>query len=390
MSSNMNLTKGSTSTNNFVGSRAHTFIDSYIYMKNRNYNALYEKNKEILLLENDAIKYNSPKILYNAFFEQMKILYTVVYRMRDFATRIKNDVMQNISLIMPDNETILEFQYAIDKISLLPKFKYVKYNITPTKYANMTLFFNIFKNEIKEFCEVKDETANLSKPIIHSIATDFLVNVTAEYTSFNDTMLEMEEIRIITIQKLINISNFFQKKSDIKHTISEDFKTYDYYLKQYKVLYDMTLLLEPIIEDNNIIINLSGKKYKLSFNDYLVLYKHFSAITKYLLDIVNYYNSKFFNKLYAIQSNIEVYRSIMIDIINYSKNKDVDIITETTNSFNDIYGMINGNDAAAEFLMDDVNDYEEMIDDENENKPDSIMDNEKEILQEYTRKENDF
>ena len=390
MSSNMNLTKGSTSTNNFVGSRAHTFIDSYIYMKNRNYNALYEKNKEILLLENDAIKYNSPKILYNAFFEQMKILYTVVYRMRDFATRIKNDVMQNISLIMPDNETISEFQYAIDKIALLPKFKYVKYNITPTKYANMTLFFNIFKNEIKEFCEVKDETANLSKPIIHSIATDFLINVTAEYTSFNDTMLEMEEIRIITIQKLINILNFFQKKSDIKHTISEDFKTYDYYLKQYKVLYDMTLLLEPIIEDNNIIINLSGKKYKLSFNDYLVLYKHFSAITKYLLDIVNYYNSKFFNKLYAIQSNIEVYRSIMVDVINYSKNEDVDTITETTNSFNDIYGMINGNDAAAEFLMDDVNDYEEMIDDENENKPDSIMDDEKEILQEYTRKENDF
>ena len=390
MSSNMNLTKGSTSTNNFVGSRAHTFIDSYIYMKNRNYNALYEKNKEILLLENDAIKYNSPKILYNAFFEQMKILYTVVYRMRDFSTRIKNDVMQNINLIMPNNTTILEFQYAIDKISLLPKFKYVKYNITPTKYANMTLFFNIFKNEIKEFCEVKDETANLSKPIIHSIATDFLINVTAEYTSFNDTMLEMEEIRIITIQKLINILNFFQRKSEIKHTISEDFKTYDYYLKQYKVLYDMTLLLKPTIEENNIIIDLGGKKYKLSFNDYLVLYKHFSAITKYLLDIVNYYNSKFFNKLYAIQSNIEVYRSIMVDVINYSKNEDVDTITETTNSFNDIYGMINGNDAAAEFLMDDVNDYEEMVDDENENKPDSIMNDEKEILQEYTRKENDF
>lgn len=383
MASNQNLSKGMTQSDNFVGSRAYTFVDSYIYMKNKNYNALYEKNKEILMLENDAIKYGSPKILYNAFFEQMRILDSVVARMKDFSLRIKGDVISNINLIMPDNDLILEFEESIDKVALLPKFKYVKYNIKSTKYADMAMFFNMFRNEIKEFCEIKDESAAISKSLLHGIATKFLTNVAMKYTNYNDSVLELEEIKIVTLQKLINILNFFQKKSQIKQTISEDFKTYDYYLRQYKVLYEITILLEPIIEGNDIIIEVQGKKYKLTFNDYLVLYKHFSAIAKYLLDIVNYYNSKFFNKLYAIQSNIEVYRNIMRDVVNYAKNEEIDIISETTNSFNDMYDMINGNDAAAEFLMDDVNDYEDTIDDENEQpdniESDTIISNDKEF-----------
>lgn len=383
MASNQNLSKGMTQSDNFVGSRAYTFVDSYIYMKNKNYNALYEKNKEILMLENDAIKYGSPKILYNAFFEQMRILDSVVARMRDFSIRIKGDVISNINLIMPDNDLILEFEESIDKIALLPKFKYVKYNIRSTKYADMAMFFNMFRNEIKEFCEIKDQSAAVSKPLLHGIATKFLTNVAMKYTNYNDSVLELEEIKIVTLQKLINILNFFQKKSQIKQIISEDFKTYDYYLRQYKVLYNITVLLEPVIEGNDIIIEVQGKKYKLTFNDYLVLYKHFSAIAKYLLDIVNYYNSKFFNKLYAIQSNIEVYRNIMRDVVNYAKNEDIDIISETTNSFNDLYGLINGNTAAAEFLMDDVNDYADVIDDEDEQpdniEPDNVISNEKDL-----------
>lgn len=382
MASNQNLSKGMTQSDNFVGSRAYTFVDSYIYMKNKNYNALYEKNKEILMLENDAIKYGSPKILYNAFFEQMRILDSVVARMKDFSIRIKDDVLSNINLIMPDNDLIEEFEESIDKIALIPKFKYVKYNIRSTKYADMAVFFNMFRNEIKEFCEIKDQSASISKPLLHGIATKFLTNIAIKYTNYNDSVLEIEEIKIVTIQKLIDILNFFQKKSQIKQIITEDFKTYDYYLRQYKVLYNITVLLEPTIDGNDILINVQGKKYKLTFNDYIALYKHFSAISKYLLDIVNYYNSKFFNKLYAIQSNIEVYKNIMQDVIDYAKNKDVDTINETTNSFNDIYGMINGNSAAMDFLMDDVNDYEDIIDDENESdnmQPDEVISNEKEF-----------
>lgn len=385
---NQKLHGGAITSPNFAGSRAYTFVDSYIYMKNRNYNALYEKNKEILLMENEAIKTNSIKILYDAFFEQMRILDTVVARMREFALKIKDDVISNVNIIMPDTETMLNFEQAISKIALLPKFKYVKYNIKPTEYADMSIFFNFFKNEIKEYCEIKDETSSISRPLLHSKATKFLTKLAIKYTNYSDSLLELEEIKIMTIQGLTNISNYFQKKYELKQMIVDDFKTYDYYLKQYKVLYNMTMLLKPDIFGNDAELNINGAKYRLSFNDYLVLYKHFSAMTKYLLDIVNYYNSKFFNKIYGIQSNIEVYRSIMIDVIDYSKNKDVESFNEATNSFNDLYGIINGNDAATELLMDDVNDYEQVLDDENDIKNDEIITSEK--MSDIIDKEGDF
>lgn len=359
MPSNQNLNKGSTENKTFVGSRAYTFIDSYIYMKNKSYNALYEKNKDILLMENEAIKTNSPKILYNAFFEQMRILDSVVARIRDFLLIIKNDVMNNINLIMPDEDLIAEYDAALDKVTLLPRFKYVKYNIVNTKYMNMTVFFNLFKNEIEEFCKIKDATSNFNHPLLHSKATNFLIDNKTEYLDQDESILEMEEIKIVTLSKLTAILRFFQKKSVIKQLVKQDFKMFHFYLRQYKALYDMTLSLKPTIVGNDIQIDLSGTKYKLSFNDYLVLYKHFSMMSKYMLDIVNEYNTRFFNKIYALQSNIEVYRSIMIDVIDYANNKDVDTVNETTNSFNDIYGLVNGNDAAEELLMDDASDDEE-------------------------------
>lgn len=359
MPSNQNLNKGSTENKTFVGSRAYTFIDSYIYMKNKSYNALYEKNKDILLMENEAIKTNSPKILYNAFFEQMRILDSVVARIRDFLLIIKNDVMNNINLIMPDEDLIAEYDAALDKVTLLPRFKYVKYNIVNTKYMNMTVFFNLFKNEIEEFCKIKDATSNFNHPLLHSKATNFLIDNKTEYLDQDESILEMEEIKIVTLSKLTAILRFFQKKSVIKQLVKQDFKMFHFYLRQYKALYDMTLSLKPTIVGNDIQIDLSGTKYKLSFNDYLVLYKHFSMMSKYMLDIVNEYNTRFFNKIYALQSNIEVYRSIMIDVIDYANNKDVDTVNETTNSFNDIYGLVNGNDATEELLMDDASDDEE-------------------------------
>ena len=355
---NKDLNKGVTNNDNFIGSRAYTFLDSYVYMKNRSYNALYEKNKEILKIENDAIQTNSPKILYNAFIEQMRILDSVIVRIRDFTVRIRDDVEQSIDKLMPSTIELDNFQNSLDKITLMPRFKYVKYKITPIKYTNVIQFYNLYKNEIKEFCEIKDSISNLEKPLLHGRATEYLINTAMTYTNYSDSLLEMEEIKIMSKEKLIKILSFFQKKGELKMIIGQDFKTFQFYLKQYHILSKMTECIKPTITpDNQICINVDGSKYILSFNDYLVLYKHFSAMTKYMLDIINYYNSKFFNKIYAIQSNIELYRSIMRDVVDYANNKDAEIINESV--YNDLYGMINGNTQADELLIDDTSDSEE-------------------------------
>ena len=115
----------------------------------------------------------------------------------------------------------------------------------------------------------------------------------------------------------------------------------------------------------------------MTFNDYLILYKHISAMVKYLLEIVNLYNSKFFNKIYAMQTNIQVYKSIMDDVILYVHNKereitnkdetDVDFIgnnmVESSYEFMDqyksVYDLINGNDEADMLLLDNSEDNEE-------------------------------
>ena len=47
-------------------SRAYTFLDSYIYMRNGKYNALYQKNKEILSMEKEAIEKENAEALYAA------------------------------------------------------------------------------------------------------------------------------------------------------------------------------------------------------------------------------------------------------------------------------------------------------------------------------------
>ena len=49
---NINM-KPNTGNNSIIGSRAYTFLDSYVYMKNQRYNAKYQKNKEILAIENN-------------------------------------------------------------------------------------------------------------------------------------------------------------------------------------------------------------------------------------------------------------------------------------------------------------------------------------------------
>ena len=61
---NISIKPNVSSSNSIIGSRAYTFLDSYVYMKNQRYNAFYEKQKEILAIENDAISIKSANSLY--------------------------------------------------------------------------------------------------------------------------------------------------------------------------------------------------------------------------------------------------------------------------------------------------------------------------------------
>ena len=106
---NVSVKPNVSTTNSIIGSRAYTFLDSYVYMKNQRYNALYEKNKEVLAIENNAISIKSANVLYNAFMEEARILDSIIIRIRNFSLRIKSDVLENINILMPSTNAINEF-----------------------------------------------------------------------------------------------------------------------------------------------------------------------------------------------------------------------------------------------------------------------------------------
>lgn len=137
--------------------------------------------------------------------------------------------------------------------------------------------------------------------------------------------------------------------------------------------------IKPVVKHGLIYLN----NKEISFTDYLTIYKHFSSMMKYIVDLVGYYDNLFYNKIYAIQSNIEVYNGVMnytIDMINKSKPDDKDILQEAyydgiLNSDElDGHSLINGNNQANELLWDDTSDNEDdKIDpDEVSNKPNKI------------------
>lgn len=304
------MTPNASNVNGIV-SRSSTFIDSYIYMRNTRYNAMYEKNKEILAIENDAIKSRNAKYLYNAFLEQYRILDTVVTRIRNFTFTVKQDVLNNIEEIFPSSDTIDEYKAAVDRATNIPAFKYIQYNIKPIKYKSMQSFAGMFNLELNELL---DPLRNRNDILANSAATDYLQDILTNYNNYEDGLLKLEEMKVMTSGKLMSVYNFFIKRFRIKHIINSDFKTFQFYLRQYNTFDSMVDKLNPETLNNGM-VKVNGKI--ISFNDYVVVYKHFSSMMKYILNIVSYYDSQFFNKIYAIQSNISTYKSIMNYVIDY-------------------------------------------------------------------------
>lgn len=352
MLANIKLSPTTNSSNSVIGSRAYTFLDSYIYMKNQKYNAMYEKNKEILAIECNALSLKSANILYNAFTEQCKILDSLIIRVRNFALRIKPDVIENLRLLMPSNSAIDEFLEVISSPADIKRYKYVRYNIKPIKYENMASFMNLYKQEIKYFTDLNTQTMNKEDPFIRNKAAAYLINTAYEHANLNTELLEMENIKIINPAKLKSIYTFFKRKNTYITTVNQDFKTFIFYLRQYSGLRDIITSMRPTETRNELIsLNISSGK-QITFNDYFVLYKHFSSMIKYMIKIIGYHEQQFFNKIYALQNNIESYVSILNDVLDNAKNRDEDNEESLHETFEDVYSLVNGNDQAKQLLND--------------------------------------
>ena len=355
-------------TNSIIGSRAYTFLDSYIYMKNQRYNALYEKNKEILAIENNAISIKSANVLYNAFLEEARILDSIVIRIRNFALRIKPDVIENINYLVPSMNAIIDFDNAVSTTPNIPKYKYIHYAINPIVYENMASFINLYKAEITAFTAIDTQSVNKDNPFIRDKATQYLIQTAKEHANVNKEMLEMEEIKVINKGRLRNISNFFRHKAQFISIINRDFKTFQFYLRQYSGLREITSLMKPTELRNGDVL-VGGSSKAITFNDYFVLYKHFHSMIKYMINIISYHEQQFFNKIYGLQSNIESYANIVNEVLDYVEKINKNKSEEEDESLNEEYDLINGNYAANILMNDDSSNFtitdEEPIDSEN-------------------------
>lgn len=336
-------------------SRAYTFIDSYIYMRNRRYNALYEKNKEILKIEANAIRNQSAEMLYNAFIEQSRILDSAISRIRQFALYTRNDVINNVSELFPERDDVNKYNTYLKNNS--PVLKFIEYKIEPIKYNDMTIFFNKAISELKTMVNTDSSVANINNPILHQQGSDYLLNKAIGYVDYKYGLLSMENIKMIRLQDLVKLNKMYIKESYISSKIQKSFVMFDNYLKSYKYLQNMVDALKPTVYDDRILLKSVSQK-SISFNDYLVIYKHFVNMIKYMVDIVSYYESKFFNKIYAIESNIEMYNSLLISGINELKK---DTMTESNiglyhNDDPGLFNMINGNHQAQMMLYDNCDD----------------------------------
>ena len=365
---NLKLTPNNVSTSSDIMGKSSTFLDSYIYAKNSRYNALYEKNKEILQIENYGITMKKAEYLYDAFMEHVRVLDTVVTRMRNFSFKIKSDVISNLYSIIPDNDDLIKFEDAISSTPDIPNFKYIHYDIQSINYANMTILESMFTQELKGLSTSSEKVAGGSDSMQINRSTKFLTDIMKNYKTTYDGLLDMEELKVMTSSRRNTILNFYKRKGKIISSVNKDFKTYHFFLRQFSSISKMSEKLEPqTLDDGKVLVNGS----KILFTDYVVIYKHFSTMMKYILDIVSLYDNLFYNKIYALQSNIEVYNSIIkYSIEFYNAKKSGDQLNESTlieawwdgylNSGDiDAHNMINGNSAAQELLWDNASEIDD-------------------------------
>lgn len=339
-------------------SRAYTFIDSYIYMRNNKYNALYEKNKNILKIEAEAIREQSAAMLYNAFIEQTRILDSTIARIRSFALNIRNDVMNSVRSELPDLQELNKFNEYLKDNS--PAVKYIIYKIEPIEYNDMRVFFAKARKELMNLIDINTETSNVERPLVHSEASDFLTKAMS-YANYNHGLLTSENIVIMKLTNLVNLTKSFVKGDLMVNKIQKYFAMFDMYLKSYVMLQDLVDMLKPTQINDRIILKEVRQK-SISFNDYLVIYKHFVNMVKYMLDIISFYDSKFFNKIYAIQSNIEMYNSLLISVANSINENATDGILNS--DVIDAHKLINGTYQAQLMLYDSANEPKEYLPDD--------------------------
>ena len=336
-------------------SRAYTFIDSYIYMRNNKYNALYEKNKNILKIEAEAIREQSASMLYNAFIEQTRILDSTIARIRSFALNIRNDVINSIRAELPDLKELDKFNEYLKDNS--PAIMYTIYKIEPIEYNDMRVFFAKARKELINLIDINTETSNVERPLIHSEASDFLIKAMS-YADYNHGLLTSENIVVMKLSNLVNLTKGFVKGEFMLNKIQKYFTMFDMYLKSYVMLQDLVDMLKPTQIGDRIILK-DVRQKSISFTDYLVIYKHFVNMVKYMLDIISFYDSKFFNKIYAIQSNIEMYNSLLVSIANAINENATDGILNS--DVIDAHKLINGTYQAQLMLYDSANEPKEYL-----------------------------
>ena len=240
--------------------------------------------------------------------------------------------IENINILVPSMNAINDFDNVISTTPNIPRYKYIHYKISPIEYENMASFINLYKAEINGFTAINTQSVNKDNPFIRDKATQYLIQTAREKSNVNKEMLEMEEIKILNQGRLKNISNFFRHKSQFISTINKDFKTFQFYLRQYSGLREITSLMKPTELRNGDVL-LSGSNRSISFNDYFVLYKHFHAMIKYMISIISYHEQQFFNKIYGLQSNIESYANIVNEVLDYAEK--IDREKEDTDSLNE-------------------------------------------------------
>ena len=342
---NKNINPQFNKADDLVSSRAYTFLDSYIYMRNGKYNALYNANKEILAIEREALDKQSAEILYYALTEQTKMLNTVVIRIRNFAQNIRGDVIQNLQTIIPEADEMRKFEEALKASNPYPQ-KVVNYKISPIEYPNMAVFYSLFKRELKAYADIEDDKAPKDNPFIHTYATKFLIDSAEELAHINVDILSSEEFFITNLPKLIKIKEYFKKKQQIITGINRDFRTFYFYLRQFRMLQKVMATMNPTVMNDGRISVAGCSKPLNSFSDYLIYYKHYTMMVKYLIDVVSTYDMKFFNKIYAIQSNIEVYRAVINSVVSRYQTQ------MRNNESAEIDSMISGVDNVNLFLND--------------------------------------
>lgn len=378
----VNLIKLSADKESLISSRAYTFMDQYMYARNSRHNVIYDKNKTILEKEHNAIVNKSAFMLYDSFAEQIGVLDTIMVRIRNFTFTIKTDLISNIKQIMPSASQLNDYKNNVHKLNSDFKFKYLKYNISKIKYIDIYGFMNLFKIEINDFLD--NNGKNVNEPIKFDKATKYIKDIEASLNPINNLM-DMEEIKIMHIGELTKVTSFFDRKEEIFNIINIDFKSYQLFLRGYRLLQKILDYLRPVeLNDGNIALSEAGNK-PISFNDYIVIYKHFSAMAKYLIDILNLYDNTFFNKIYAIQSNIEMYANIVryvndtVEFDNAKNNIDLNSQNEEGYGEFDIPSLINGNSQGKQFLLDDTSDNDDI---------DKLEDELPDELKEYLRKHN--